>query len=342
MAVGLVGFGHAGRYLHTPFLRAAGLTPRYVVTSQVQAVAHDLPDAEALPSMQALLAKDDVDLVIIATPTATHGELAAAAIRAGKHVVVEKPLAATAVEARALGQLATAHGVMLSCYHNRRWDSDFLTVKRLLAEQQLGDIHSFEARWDRHRPIVRDRWRERPGPGAGLLLDLGPHLVDQCLQLFGRPDWIEADILCQRPGATVDDGFEIVMRCGSVRVALGASCVAADPSFRYRVRGSRGAFVKGGLDVQEEHVRQGLLPTAAAFGVEPLATDGVLYRAQGEPPTRIPSEKGSWLTYYQLIAEAVAGASFLPVTWQDASDVIGIIEAAMTSAATGTRAHMPR
>ena len=204
---GVIGFGLAGRWFHTPLLLAAGIEVKAVVSSQREAVAAALPDTLVLATDQELFARPDIDLVVIATPNHLHEQQARAALQAGKHVVVDKPLCIEAVQADALIELARSQRRMLTAFQNRRWDSDFLTIQRLIAEDRLGELHAFHARWDRFRPNVVDRWREHAHPGNGVLYDLGAHLIDQALVLFGMPDWIQADVFTQRVGAIATDGF---------------------------------------------------------------------------------------------------------------------------------------
>jgi len=197
----LVGYGFAGQTFHAPFLTTTpGLALRWVVSRDAAKVQAELPGC-LVGSLDEVLADDTVDLVVIATPNDTHAPIARQALLAGKHVVIDKPFALDLAEAEALVVLAEEQQRLLSIFHNRRWDGDFLTVRRLLAEGALGQVAQFESHFDRYRPEVRQRWREAGGPGSGLWFDLGPHILDQSLQLFGQPDWIQADLARQRPGA---------------------------------------------------------------------------------------------------------------------------------------------
>jgi scyllo-inositol 2-dehydrogenase (NADP+) len=222
LRAGLIGFGVAGRYFHAPLLRATGVRVAAVVSSRVDAVREFLPDASVLESADALLARDDLELVVIASPNQLHAPQATAALLSGKHVVVDKPLCLTSKEALRLAQLADAENQRLAVFHNRRWDSDFLTLRKLIASGALGDVHSFHARWDRFRPQVLDRWRDRDEPGAGVLFDLGSHLIDQAVTLFGRPAWVQAEVTAQREGAKTDDAFELLMGRGALLISAHA------------------------------------------------------------------------------------------------------------------------
>ncbi|MFP5356578.1 MAG: oxidoreductase, partial [Gemmatimonadota bacterium] len=239
--VALVGYGFAGRVFHAPLIAAvSGLRLYGVVSGQGELVRSHWPEARVYPELSAALADPAVDLVVLATPNVLHAEQAHAALDAGKHVVVDKPFTVTVAEAESLVAHAERAEKVLSVFHNRRWDSDFLTVRKLIAEGALGEVTYFESRFDRYRPVVRDRWRERAGAGAGLWYDLGPHLVDQALQLFGAPLDMTADLAIQREGAQVDDYFHVVLRYSRLRVVLHASMLVAANDLRFAVHGTRG------------------------------------------------------------------------------------------------------
>lgn len=342
LSAGIIGFGLAGRYFHAPLLQAAGIEVTAVVSSRPEAVHEALPHTATLPTPVSLLVRDDIDLVVIATPTGLHASQAAAALRAGKHVVVDKPLAVSVAEARALSELATQRDRRLAVFQNRRWDSDFLTLQKLIREQQLGEIRSYYARWDRFRPNVADRWRERAElGGGGVLFDLGSHLIDQALQLFGRPQWLQADVFTQRANGATDDGFEILMGRDQLRISLGVSSIAADNAFRYRVLGSQGSFVKHGLDPQEEQLRSGMSPEHGGFGVEPAARWGKLVLGTDTTQSQlIKSERGHWLSFYRGLRQSIETGTAVPVSAQDASATLEIIAAARLSSAEGRRIRL--
>lgn len=348
IAVGLVGFGFSARTLHRPLIEAAGMSLVAVASRHAEAVHAVLPQAQVLPDLDALLALPRLDLVVIATPNQLHLPQALAALESGRHVVLDKPMALSSAECERLIAAAAMHRRQLSVFHNRRWDSDFLTLRRLIDEDALGPWLDFELRWDRYRPTVPDRWRERPECGGGVLLDLGAHLIDQALCLFGMPQWIEADVFAQRAGACADDGFEIRMVRGALRIRLGCSSVAADASFHYRVHGLRAAYRKAGMDVQEQQLRAGLAPADPAFGVEPESQWGRLYDGNAgasapAPPRAVRAERGDWCAFYRALRaalEAHAGAGVgapVPVSAQSATEVIRLIEAARRSSAEGRR-----
>jgi scyllo-inositol 2-dehydrogenase (NADP+) len=335
--VGLIGFGLAGRYFHAPLIRAAGMQLHAIVTSRDDAVRESVPEAMVLDSAGALFARADIDLVVIATPNQLHAEQATDALRAGKHVVVDKPLSITSAQARAASELASANRLRLAVFQNRRWDSDFLTVRKLIHEDRLGAINAFHARWDRFRPVVADRWRERAEPGAGALYDLGSHLIDQALCLFGRPDWIQADVFTQRAGGAVDDAFEILMGKGTLRITLGVSSLIADGGWRYRIHGARGSFLKAGLDLQEPQLRAGMQPDSPDFGFEPADQWGKLVLGADGSRHTIASERGRWTAFYEGMRNSIERNEPVPVPADAARATLEIIEAALRSSAERRR-----
>ncbi len=217
LRVGLVGYGYAGKTFHAPLLGTApGITLAAIASSKPDVVLADWPEVTVYPTPEALIAAAEIDLVVIATPNDTHAPLASAALAAGKHVVVDKPFTLTVAEAEALQAQAAQVGRVLSVFHNRRWDADFLGLQQLLASGRLGRVTEFTSRFDRYRPEVRQRWREAATIGAGIWYDLGPHLIDQALTLFGLPDAISADLPC---GATAHKPWTMRWRCCITRAS---------------------------------------------------------------------------------------------------------------------------
>jgi len=339
--VGLVGFGLAGRYLHAPLITASGMRIIAVVTRQIEAVQAGLGDAQVVSSIEALLEIKDLDLVVIASPNRWHHSHALLALNAGKHVVVDKPLATSVAEGSELELAAQRAGRKLAVFHNRRWDSDFLTLKQLLTAGTLGEALLFRARWDRFRPEVAVRWRERSEAGAGILFDLGSHLIDQALCLFGPPEWVQADIFAQRVGAKVDDGFELLLGRGALRIGLSASSVAADHGFRYQLNGTLASFRKSGLDPQEAQLKAGLLPTDRRFGMEPSAQWGRLTVGTTASAERVEPQRGAWLEFYRQMRRAMETDAAVPVGAAAACRVLEVIEAARRSAAEQRRIPLP-
>ena len=273
LRVGLVGYGYAGKTFHAPLIAAVPDLALVAVASSDAAKVHaDWPEVTVHASPAELIARDDIDLVVIATPNDTHHPLARAALLAGKHVVVDKPFTVALDDARELVALGKQQGRVLSVFHNRRFDGDFLTLRRLVREGALGRVVEMTSRHDRYRPEVRQRWRESDGPGAGLWFDLGPHLVDQALQLFGPPQAITLARDRTRDGALADDWFACHLRYDRLHVHLTAGMLVSACAPRLAVHGTAASFVKEGLDAQEDALKAGARPTwppQPGWGVDP-------------------------------------------------------------------------
>ena len=337
IAVGLVGFGLSARVLQRPLIEACGLRVVGVVTRQADAVHELLPAAQVLPDLPALLSLPQLDLVVIATPNHLHVPQTLAALERGKHVVIDKPMALTVSDCDRLIEAAAECNRRLAVFHNRRWDSDFLTLQQLIARERLGPIVSFEARWDRYRPTVPERWRERPEFGGGLLYDLGAHLIDQALCLFGLPDWLQAELFAQRAGAVADDGFALRMGKGNLRIVLGASSIAADSALRYRLHGLKASYRKRGFDLQEQQLRDGVSPHDASFGIEPSAQWGELIDGESQAVSTVQPERGEWCAFYRAMVASIEHGTDVPVPGPQARRVIQLIEAARESSESGCR-----
>ncbi|WP_031478445.1 Gfo/Idh/MocA family protein [Streptomyces bicolor] len=348
LRVGLIGYGLAGSVFHAPLIATTeGLTLDTVVTSnlerQRQARAEH-PDAHLAATPEDLLARAaDLDLVVIASPNKTHVPLATAALKAGLPVVVDKPIAGTAAEARELAALAEERGLLLSVFQNRRWDNDFLTLRRLLAEDELGDVWRFESRFERWRPQLKGGWRESGAPEeiGGLLYDLGSHVVDQALVLFGPVTQVYAEADIRRPGAeTDDDTFIALTHASGVRSHLYVSATTAQLGPRFRVLGSKAGYVKYGLDPQEAALREGQRPgTAADWGTEPESLWGRV--GSGESPLTgggraEPTLPGDYPAYYAAVAKALLDGGPNPVTALEAAAALDVLEAARRSAHDGS------
>ena len=339
--VGLVGFGYAARTIHLPLILSSGMRIAGVVSQQRDLVSRMVPSAILADSLEALLANPSIAVVVIATPNHRHELQALAAIQAGRRVVVDKPMALSVSSADRLIAAAGAIPGMLTPFHNRRWDSDFLTVRRIVAEGTVGTVHTLEARWHRFRPIVRDRWREHASQGGGVLFDLGTHMIDQVLVMFGMPDWLQADVFCQRPGSTVDDAFEIRMAKGKLRIVLAASCLTAGEGPRFRLVGDRGTFTSDNLDSQEDQLQTQMLPTDDAFGVELAGRWGRLIDGESSVVTRVPAERGCWGEFYRSLRQCIEADARSPVSPRDARQVLQVIEAARYSSQHGVRVSLP-
>jgi len=328
--VGLIGFGYAGRVFHAPLIAATdGIDLVAVASSRADDVCKALGDIGVEATAQALIARDDIDLVVVASPNDSHAPLALAALAAGKHVVVEKPFALSLGEARELVAAAERAGRLLAVFHNRRWDSDFLSVKAAVARGDVGEVVHFESRFDRFRPLVRDRWRERAIPGGGIWYDLGPHLIDQALQLFGLPDAIEASLAVLRPGGQADDWAHAVLHYPDKRVILHASMLSAGGSARFTVHGTSGSLVKQGADQQEAQLLAGMVPGAPGWGED----DDRLMRYDGDGSATVATLPGDQRSFYRGIVSAMRGEGPNPVPPAEALAVMAVIEAGMRSSA---------
>lgn len=341
--VALVGYGYVGKTFHAPLITATpGLRLSVVVSSDPAKVAADHPDARVVPDLESALADPAIELVVIATPNTLHAPQALAALAAGKHVVVDKPFAVSADEAREMAEAAARADRLLSVFHNRRWDSDFLTLRRLIAEGALGEIVQYESHFDRFRPVVRDRWRERAGPGAGAWMDLGPHLLDQALVLFGEPLAICADIAIQRPGAGADDYFHVVLRYPTLRAILHGSLLTAANDLRMAVHGTGGSFVKRGLDPQETQLVAGMIPGAPGWGRDSrrgtLTTvlDGAQVRAEVDP------EPADYRLFYAGVRQAIVAGAPSPVPIDQALRVMALLELARQASDQGRELSVAR
>jgi predicted dehydrogenase len=347
--VGILGYGFATATFHAPLVSCVpGLQLSAVASSQPAKVHADWPDVHVFDSPHALIDSDAIDLVVVPTPNQTHHALAKAALLAGKHVVVDKPFTLTAAEADELARTAAQHQRVLSVFHNRRWDADFLTLQALLASGELGRITYFSSHFDRFRPQVRHRWRESGEPGSGLWFDLGPHLLDQALLLFGPPASLSLNLQRQRDGALADDGFHAVLRYprgadgqpNPLCVVLHASALAAHPGARFVVHGTRGSFTKHGLDPQEDALKAGFRPGGNEWGVDPrpgqlsvlpsgAAPDAMLQ--QSTPPHRA----GNHSLFYAGVRDAIAQGAPNPVPPHEATAVMYWLEQGWRSAQWG-------
>lgn len=335
--VALVGYGYAGKVFHAPLVaHVPGLRLHAVVSGDPGRVHADFPDARVFADPLDAFADDALDLVVVAAPNAVHASLAVAALEAGRHVVVDKPFAATLAEASAVVDATARTGRIASVFHNRRWDADFLALRALVDEGSLGEVVEFHSHFDRFRPQVPDRWRERAGAGAGLWFDLGPHLVDQALQLFGMPLAVQADIAIQRDGAVVDDFFHVVLRYPRLRAVLHAGALVPAHGLRFAVHGTRGSFTKHGLDVQEAALRDGVAPGAPGWGRDPRPGRLVTVDADGVVGEReVDGPPGDYRAYYAGIRDAILGRAEPPVTAPQALDVMRVLDAGVRSAREG-------
>lgn len=335
--VALIGFGLAGELFHAPLIATTpGMRLATVVTSnpvRAQRAAQSYAGAQVVSSVEPLWDRKDLDVVVIATPNRTHGPLAERALEAGLAVVVDKPFAPTAHEARLLVEHARRSGLLLTVYQNRRWDGDFLTLRRLLDGGRLGTVHRFESRFERWRPVPKPGWRQDSDPAAagGVLYDLGSHLIDQAVILFGEVKQVYAEVDSRVAGSAVDDdAFVALTHRSGVTSHLWMSTAAAQSGPRFRALGSNAAFTKYGLDVQESALRSGTHPDAPEWGAEAPERWGVL--GTDDEAERVRTEPGTYPHFYRQVGDALRRGAPPPVDPWEAVTVIEIIEAARRSA----------
>ncbi|PZO01176.1 MAG: oxidoreductase [Alphaproteobacteria bacterium] len=331
--VGLVGYGYAGKTFHAPLIQAVeGLALYGVATSNPEKVQADWPEVTIHPDAKTMIAEADIDLVVIASPHVTHAPLARLALDQGKAVVIDKPFTVTLAQARDLVVQADDTGCLLSVFHNRRWDSDFLTVRQAIEDGLIGRVTHFESRFDRFRPEVRARWREQAGGGSGVWYDLGPHLVDQALLMFGLPDRVLASLAAQRSGAETDDWTHVLLIYGDRRVSLQASMLVAGGTRRFVVHGERGSLEKHHADRQEAQLLEGLAPGGPGWGEDPDSL--ILHGADGST-RRIAAQAGDQRAFYAGVRDAMRGCGPNPVPPIQALAVMAVVEAAVLSSTVG-------
>ena len=331
----LCSFGMSGLVFHSPFLTVNPHFNFYAVLERTKNIAAEkYPNVKTYRTLKEMLADNLVELIIVNTPNYTHYEYAKNALKAGKHVIVEKPFTINVEEAKELIELAKKENKVLSVYQNRRYDSDYKTIKKVLDEDLLGELVEVEMHFDRFREeLSPKKHKETPGPGAGVLYDLGAHLIDQALQLFGSPEKIFADIRIIRPLSKVDDYFELLLYYPKLRVRLKASYVVREALPGYILHGLKGSFIKPKTDVQETMLKEGVIPGKENWGTEPETEKGLLNtEINGEVVRKyIPSEQGNYNDYYDGIYEAIRNHKPLPVTPEEGADVVKIIVAAFES-----------
>jgi len=336
--VALIGFGAAGSFFHAPFIASTpGLLLTTIVTRDPARAAQARAEYPGVVIRErpadVWAASAEVDLVVVAAPNSAHVSLATEAVQAGLPVVVDKPIAVTSAEARRLVALARERNVMLTVFQNRRYDGDFQTLRRLIADGTLGEPVRFESRFERWRLVPKPGWRESGAPeeGGGLLMDLGSHLIDQALQLFGPVASLYCELDRRRPGVSVDDdAFVALTHASGVRSHLWMSVLASQLGPRFRLLGRKASYVKFGLDMQEDALRAGLRPEGATWGQEPAERWGVV--GAGDDVRPVETVQGHYGRFYAGVADALRGAGAMPVDPEDSCRVLEIIEAARRSA----------
>lgn len=346
IGVGIIGFGLSGKVFHAPLLKTnENYVVKKVMTSRKQEVEGLLSQTQVVASVEEILTDPEIDLVINCAPNQYHYQYSADALMAGKHVVVEKPFVNSMEQGNDLINLAKKQGRYLSVFHNRRWDADFLTIKNLIESDQLGDIKQFESHFDRFRPHVRpEKWREQTGEGSGTFYDLGAHLIDQALVLFGWPDSIYADIAAQRDANSADDYFHVILKYATTRVILHSTSFGKS-SPRFEILGSQASYVKHGMDPQEQALKEGALPGQLNFGKEDEINYGkILTYPEDQIQSEVhPSMVGQYQKYYDELYYALIGErTTLPVSAQEALDVIALIQWGYQSSREKKEILLPR
>jgi predicted dehydrogenase len=332
IGVGIVGNGMATRVFHAPYIRAVPVLDLRAVVSRRAGVPPPLPGVPLVGDIEDLLRDPAIDLVVIATPGASHAELARRVLESGRHVVVEKPFALDLAQARAMIDCAAARGRIIAAFHNRRWDSDFLAVRAAIEAGAIGPVVHFESRFDRFRPQPRDRWREQAGPGSGVWYDLGPHLVDQALVLFGAPVQVSADLAVLRPGGQADDWAHVTLHYPDKRVIVQASMCVAAGSPRFIAHGLAGTLIKPGADAQEGQSIAGMVPGSADWGIDP----DPLQRWDGQGHEYLTgAPRGGQQTFYAMMADACLGIGAPPNTPGEILMVQMVIDLAIEAARAG-------
>ena len=331
----ILSFGMSGRVFHAPFI---ALNPGFELAGIWERTKSEslefYPNIKIYRSLDEILNDESIELVIVNTPTNTHYEYSKKVLLAGKHAVVEKAFTTSIAEAIELEELARSVNKKISVYQNRRWDSDFKTVRKIIEEGWLGNIVEAEIHYDRYRVALSAKLhKEIPGPGAGVLNDLGPHLVDQAICLFGMPLAVYADIRITRPNSLVDDYFELLLNYSDKVVRLKASCLVREPFPSYIIHGLKGSFHKSRTDVQETALLANQKPNLPNWGVEPIVERGYLHTEKDGNIIRekVPTEIGNYGTYYALVEKAIRENKEMPVTAQEGIQVMKIIEAAFKS-----------
>ncbi|MFC3809828.1 Gfo/Idh/MocA family oxidoreductase [Lacihabitans lacunae] len=327
--VGLVGFGLSGRYLQAPFFQISSyFNLKSIITSQP--IPQELfPGVGKASDFQELLDDTTIEVVSICSPSNTHYDYAKKALNAGKHVLLEKPMTATAAEAKELLDLAKAKNKVLYVFHNRRFDSDLMTVKRVIESGMLGEILSFEAHFDRYKPILNPKkWKEAATPANGILYDLGAHLIDQSIYLFGKPQSVTGEVFTQRENSEIDDAFDLRLDYGKLKVTLKSSLMVKDQGPKYVINGTIGSFTKYGMDVQEDHLVSGYWPHMSGFGVEPKANNGTVKTnlAGLEMEGKIETFAGNWGYLFEDFASVIINGTEPIIKIEQVIDQLEIIE----------------
>ncbi len=330
----IIGFGLSGKVFHAPFIdehsdfRLSKVVERH--SNHAQSIYKDI---ETIRDFNELLGDDSLDLIVIATPNIYHYPMAKACLEAGKHIVIEKPFMPTSAEAEEIIKLADSKNLKVFVYQNRRWDGDFLTIKKLITENTLGDIHYYESHFDRYSPErTRAAWRDEVLAGSGIVFDLGSHLIDQAYTLFGKPISVKANIQAQREGSKVDDFFEIVLNYPKLKVLLTAGMLVKNHELRFIIKGEKAAYIKNGLDIQESELKQDKLPKGENWGKEKEVNWGII--KSNDNSKRVKTKAGDYMAFYNNVYDVLANNAEQAIKPSEAKEVIKIIELAFESAKT--------
>ena len=332
--VGLAAYGMSGEVFHAPLLNCnKGFELTKILERKTEKSKLRYKNVEIVRTFDALISDADIELVVINTPDNTHYDLCKSALLANKHVVVEKPFVLLSKHGQELIELAEEKDLVLSVFQNRRWDGDYMTVRQIVDKGLVGRLVEYESHFDRYRNFIRHSWKEDPASGSGTLYNLGSHLIDQALDLFGFPLWVYADINIFRTGGKVDDRFVLNLGYRDVRVTLKASYLVREPSPRYILHGTNGSFVKSGIDPQEEDLKSEKLPDSKEWGKEPPENWGKLNTQVSDLHFvgKVETLSGNYQVYYDNIYDAIRNKKELIVTARQANATIKIIEAAILS-----------
>lgn len=330
--VGLVGFGISGQCFQAPIISdCSDYQLVAVVSSNEDKVKNQLPNANVYPNLEAMLEQADIELVVLSTPNHLHVPQAMASLQAGKHVVVEKPFSVSCQEGKALLDVQVTSGKLLTVYQSRRFDGDFITIKKLISEGKLEGIHTFYSSYNRYRPEVKVRWREQDVPGSGILYDLGAHLIDQSIALFGDPDEVTGILRNQRPEAEAVDHFHLVLHYPEREVIVHGNCLSTAEGPRFQIFANNGSLIKYGMDSQEDFLRENKGPNTPGWGEESEDLYGQYTDVNGNQ-NRIATELGCYQNFYHQLASAIRFGEPVPVPAREALSVIAVIEAAYLSA----------
>jgi scyllo-inositol 2-dehydrogenase (NADP+) len=332
--VGLLSYGMSGKVFHAPLLHVnPGFTMSKILQRSADDAAERYPYVRVVRNIDEILGDPEIDLVLVNTPDPTHYEYASAALEAGKHVVVEKPFVHEIAEGAALIELARKNNKILTIFQNRRWEGDFLTVKKIIENKCLGRLVTYEAHFDRFRNLIRNSWKEQAASKTSTLYNLGSHLIDQALVLFGMPDAVYADIRKQRTGAEVDDLFDLNLYYPKLKVTLKSSYLVREQGPRFMLHGTEGSFVKYGIDPQEEALTAGHYPDEPGWGEEPESDWGLLHTTMNglNYRGRVETLAGCYTKFYDHLYETLVNGSVLMVKPEESLNGIRLIKAAYES-----------